>query len=206
MATSGELAEVLSASLGFKLGTVNYYGQELRDAGLLSTGGRGPSAVTMTHDDAANWLLAMCCAETAKSAAAIVKLTRDTPLYGTPTHKGDHEPSDELTFPKARSVKDLLTALMRDAKAGSLDDVLIMLDFYIGGGRVDFIASGFSGSTTGIDWRVSMEFVHTWDSRRAIPTRRRDTDERPITAKRATINRISRGALEDIASVLSDEL
>jgi hypothetical protein len=80
MATSGEIAEILSQELGMKMGAVQYYAQTMRNAGLLSKSGRGPAAAHLTVVDVSNWLLALCVSETAARAPAEVKLTREAPL------------------------------------------------------------------------------------------------------------------------------
>jgi hypothetical protein len=80
MATSGEIAEILSEELGMTMGAVQYYAQVLRNAGLLSKGGRGPAAAHLTVVDVSNWLFALCVSETAAIAPEEVKLTREAPL------------------------------------------------------------------------------------------------------------------------------
>jgi hypothetical protein len=80
MATSGEIAEILSQELGMTLGAVQYYAQALRNAGLLSKGGRGPAAAHLTVVDVSNWLFALCVSETAATAPEEVNLTREAPL------------------------------------------------------------------------------------------------------------------------------
>jgi hypothetical protein len=80
MATSGEIAEILAEELGMTMGAVQYYAQAMRNAGLLSKSGRGPAAAHLTVVDVSNWLLALCVSETAATAPAEVKLTREAPL------------------------------------------------------------------------------------------------------------------------------
>jgi hypothetical protein len=80
MATSGEIAEILSQELGMTMGAVQYYAQALRNAALLSKGGRGPAAAHLTVVDVSNWLLALCVSETAATAPEEVRLTREAPL------------------------------------------------------------------------------------------------------------------------------
>jgi hypothetical protein len=77
MATSGEIAEILSQELGMTMGAVQYYAQAMRNAGLLSKGGRGLAAVHLSVVDVSNWLLALCVSETATAAPAEVNLTRE---------------------------------------------------------------------------------------------------------------------------------
>ena len=76
MATSGEIAEILSEELGMTMGAVQYYAQAMRNAGLLSKSGRGLAGAHLTVVDVSNWLFALCVAETAATAPEEVKLTR----------------------------------------------------------------------------------------------------------------------------------
>lgn len=80
MATSGDLAEILTEELGMSKGTVQLYAQTIRDAGMLTKGGRGLSAAAMSISDATNWVLALCASETAAAAPEEVRLTRAAPL------------------------------------------------------------------------------------------------------------------------------
>jgi hypothetical protein len=80
MATSGEIAEILTEELGMTLGAVQYYAQTMRNAGLITKSGRGPAAAHLTVVDVSNWLLALCVSETAARAPEEVKLTREAPL------------------------------------------------------------------------------------------------------------------------------
>ena len=80
MATSGEIAEILSEELGMTMGAVQYYAQAMRNAGLLSKSGRGLAAAHLTVVDVSNWLLALCVAETAATAPEEVNLTREATL------------------------------------------------------------------------------------------------------------------------------
>jgi hypothetical protein len=77
MATSGEIAEILSQELGMTMGAVQFYAQTMRNAGLLSKGGRGLAAVHLSVRDVSNWLLALCVSETAATAPTEVKLARE---------------------------------------------------------------------------------------------------------------------------------
>jgi hypothetical protein len=80
MATSGEIAEILIEELGMSKGTVQLYAQTIRDAGMLTKGGRGLSAAMMSIEDVTNWLLAVCSSETAAAAPEEVRITREAPL------------------------------------------------------------------------------------------------------------------------------
>ncbi|MGE0853658.1 MAG: hypothetical protein AB7O44_29260 [Hyphomicrobiaceae bacterium] len=201
MATPGQLQTALAASLGYASGSVYQSATSLREAGLLTTGGRGQAAAQMGDTDAANLLIAMLAAETARSAAAVTKLTRETPLYervgsieAGPSARG------RLAFPHAKSVGALIVALLDDTRNRRLRDIVITLDVQVGGGRVDLSARKASPDE-GFDGEMDMLFIHTFESGRKV-TRRRDSDERPVTAKRRTINRVGNGVFEDVVEIL----
>lgn len=206
MATPGQLADTLSETLGIRAGTIHFYGQYLRDAGLLSKGGRGRSAISVSRGDAINWLVAMCSAETAKSAPGVVELTVSTPRHSVTWTKGSEadtpNPHGRPRFLGAGSVGELLDCLLDDERAGRLDPILLTLDFYVGGGRVELNAAGFDGVEPGIVWSAEMSFIHSFESL-SRAGRRRDHDETPITAKRHALNRIGKGVLEDINGALA---
>lgn len=66
--TSGEFAKLLSETTGTKLGSVNAIGQQLRNAGLLSIGGRGRSASNLSEVDIANWSIAVAASNNVGSS------------------------------------------------------------------------------------------------------------------------------------------
>lgn len=72
MATSGELIDATSRVLGIPRATVETYYRSLREAGLVTKGGRGPSAAKMTPRDAAHLLVACGGARFEREAAASV--------------------------------------------------------------------------------------------------------------------------------------
>lgn len=59
MATSGELIKTVAEITGHPEARVNTYFRSLREAGLVTKGGRGPSAAKMTSRDAATLLTAL---------------------------------------------------------------------------------------------------------------------------------------------------
>lgn len=80
MATSGEIAEILSQELGMTMGAVQFYAQAMRNAQMITKGGRGLAAAHLSVVDCSNWILALCSSETATAAPAEVGLTRDAIL------------------------------------------------------------------------------------------------------------------------------
>lgn len=72
MTSPGELVSMMSAVLGIPEATVYIYARHLREAGLISKGGRGRSAAKMTPLDASRLLLAFLSTETAALAAQAV--------------------------------------------------------------------------------------------------------------------------------------
>ncbi len=77
MATLSELADAVAAVEGIDPATVALIARYIREAGLISTGGRGPSAATMTLTDAANLLIGVNATTTAAEAARIVPTYRE---------------------------------------------------------------------------------------------------------------------------------
>jgi hypothetical protein len=113
MATSGEIAEILSQELGMTMGAVQYYAQTMRDAGLLSKGGRGLAAAHLTVVDVSNWLLALCVSETAASAPTEVNLTREAAFDPT-TSAVLNDVSRGLKVADAATAGEAIEFLIRD--------------------------------------------------------------------------------------------
>jgi len=76
MATLGALVEIVAAVAGISRERVEAMARAVREAGLIATHGRGPSAAQMAETDAANLLIAVNAAETARSAPETVRRFR----------------------------------------------------------------------------------------------------------------------------------
>ncbi|HEY5306097.1 MAG TPA: hypothetical protein VIJ52_05445 [Pseudolabrys sp.] len=77
MATSGQLVEAVSRATGFAEETVVVHMRNLREAGHIAIGGRGPSAAKMTARDAAKLLIAVHGSNYVKeSAGALASFSR----------------------------------------------------------------------------------------------------------------------------------
>jgi hypothetical protein len=72
MATLKELFEVLASVEGIDPERVGAIARAVREAALITTGGRGNSAAQMNEQDASNLIIAVNVAETARSAPDIV--------------------------------------------------------------------------------------------------------------------------------------
>ena len=59
MATPGQMVQTMADVLGMPAATVSQYDRQLAEAGLRTTGGRGPSAAKVGATDAANLLIAI---------------------------------------------------------------------------------------------------------------------------------------------------
>jgi len=70
MATPGELIGTVARALDVSEVTVGVYYRKLREAGLVTKGGRGRSAPRSTHLDATRLLIAILTSDTGKDAAA----------------------------------------------------------------------------------------------------------------------------------------
>ncbi len=162
MATTGVLAELLAEKLNMKTGTVNFYGQALRDAGLLTKGGRGLSAAQMTIVDAVHWLVALVCSPTADAVAGTVYAICDLKLRDADIEQARrHDRS--LQFLHADSVGALLVSLFEDQKAGRLEPVAIDLEFLNRGEAVILEASRMH-EKRGAKWSCRMVFGSIPDS------------------------------------------
>ncbi|MFH3481643.1 hypothetical protein [Xanthobacter variabilis] len=75
MATSGDLIKAVAEVLGIPEATATTYYRSLREGGLVTKGGRGPSAARMTSRDAAHLLIAVGGARFEKDSAE--KIVRD---------------------------------------------------------------------------------------------------------------------------------
>ena len=76
MATLGALVELVAAAEGISRERVEAIARAVREAGLIATHGRGPSAAQMSAADAANLLIAANAAETARAAPETVRRFR----------------------------------------------------------------------------------------------------------------------------------
>jgi hypothetical protein len=76
MATLSELVDVVATVEGLDRDRVGAIARAVREAGLIATHGRGTSAAHMGVADAANLLIAVNAAETARSAPEIVRRCR----------------------------------------------------------------------------------------------------------------------------------
>jgi hypothetical protein len=77
MATLSELVDTIAAVEDIDPATVALMARYIREAGLISTGGRGPSAATMSLRDAANLLIGVNATTTAVEAARTVSAYRE---------------------------------------------------------------------------------------------------------------------------------
>jgi hypothetical protein len=79
MATLTELAKAIADIEGLDLANVNLIAREVREAGLITTAGRGRSAAKMNVSDAANLLIAVNVSVQIREAPEAVKSYRDLP-------------------------------------------------------------------------------------------------------------------------------
>jgi hypothetical protein len=77
MATLSELVDAIADVEGIDPATVTLIARYIREAGLISTGGRGPSAAAMGLTDAANLLIGVNATTTAAESARTVAAYRE---------------------------------------------------------------------------------------------------------------------------------
>ena len=226
MATSGEIAEILSQELGMTMGAVQYYAQTLRNAGLLSKGGRGLAAAHLTVVDVSNWLLALCVSETAATAPTEVNLTREA-AFDPMTSAVLKDVSRGLKVANAKTAGEAIESLIWDMIDGRFRDwqgqrpVAVPTtseSWHLGILRptavVEFVVSGQAVSLhlskptlTGKVRRSSMRFVRVdpmFQMRMRTVT---DVGSRSSTSSLTRINRVGPRVFERLADALrkSDE-
>jgi hypothetical protein len=76
MASLGALIETVADAEGVDSQRVAAFARSIREAGLITSRGRGPSAAEMSEADAANLLIAVNAAETARAAPDTVRRFR----------------------------------------------------------------------------------------------------------------------------------
>ncbi len=79
MATSGELIRIMARALALPSATVTSYHRVLREHGMITKGGRGRSAATMSAEDVARLLIALLSADNLEEAPYITQLMCDAP-------------------------------------------------------------------------------------------------------------------------------
>lgn len=132
MAKLSDLIPATAKVLGIPENTVALYARHLREARLITTGGRGPGGAEMKPEDCANLLLALMLAEHAKDAPFAVGLGIN--LIGQSAswidaanpEKGGwkHLPQDLEFLTIGGHFYDLLIILIKRAENGKLQSAL----------------------------------------------------------------------------------
>jgi len=89
VATPGELVKTVSTALDLPEVTVSIYYRNLREAGLVTKGGRGPSAPSLTYLDASRLVISLMGTDTAIHAAREAKRYGRLPLTHLDKPAGD---------------------------------------------------------------------------------------------------------------------
>lgn len=123
-ATPGQLKETVADLFRLPTKAVDYPWRALREAGLVSKGGRGPSAAKVTATDAALLLIAVAGPLPAADVVTAVRRYAELPLQVWP----DAKPTDDtlaIPTPVATATKfvDALAALIASAADGSMAKV-----------------------------------------------------------------------------------
>lgn len=123
MATPGELSKITAKVLGLPEAQVHSAYRVLREAGLVTKGGRGPAAAKMTARDAAMLLAAILgSSQIIESATAARRYSKTKPViheYTGTLHRNVAIPA-LAALPDAHSFVDALTALISAAADGKL--------------------------------------------------------------------------------------
>ena len=143
MARLSQLVPTVANVLGVPEKTVNVFSRNLREAGLISSGGRGPGGAHMTPFDAANLIIAVAGSNLVKDAVETVKHYAELPAISSEHHTqtdahnfenfGNEPPIWDLrgfpivglrSLPHGHSFREALAALIASAANGSLRDTI----------------------------------------------------------------------------------
>jgi hypothetical protein len=116
MATLSHLVETIAAVEGIDPATVALIARNIREADLISTGGRGTSAARMTLTDAANLLIGVNATRVAAEAVDAVRAYRDLQAYEF------HSLSDPSPESSLGRLGDTIEQLIEASGAGKLPD------------------------------------------------------------------------------------
>ena len=135
MASPGELIDIISAVTGIPRPRVFSGHRYLREAHLVTQGGRGPSAAKMSARDAAHILIAACSSAEIKDSASAIERPG-----GLVSAAGQWRPSvlsipELLELPANHSFADALEALIASASSGTLQRAFMEMEQ----GQVDLI-------------------------------------------------------------------
>jgi hypothetical protein len=122
MATLTELVEAVAKAEGVDPTTVALIARSVREAGLITTGGRGLSAARMTYRDAANLIIAVNAYQTADTAPNTVQVYRA--LQGR-YHSFFWEGQNPEKPKVLGQFGDALETLIAAAATGTLPDVFL---------------------------------------------------------------------------------
>lgn len=129
MANSRELVECTAVALGRPLTEVTAHMRHLREANLVTTGGRGITAPRMTYEDAASLICSLYSAELIKDGVASVKALKS--LRGKAAGAGDcsngllgSAPGQGIVFGLAEALR-LLSKERRGARGARSDRLRI---------------------------------------------------------------------------------
>ena len=119
MAILSDLVEAVAEVEGIDPATVGLFARYIREAGLIATHGRGPSAAKMSLTDAANLLIGVNATNVAADAARVVKEYRRLQALEFRSLL-DPRPDDSRG-----ALGDALEELLRFAGGGELPDVFM---------------------------------------------------------------------------------
>jgi hypothetical protein len=122
MTTLSELVNTIAKVEGIDPATVTLIARSVREAGLITTGGRGPSAARMTYRDAANLIIAVNASPTAREAPHTVQVYRALESWSRSfTYAGQKAERPKLLG----QFGDALETLIEAVAIGKLPDVYL---------------------------------------------------------------------------------
>jgi hypothetical protein len=111
MATRSQLVAAIATAEGIDAERVAAIARAIREHGLIRTSGRGTSAAQMSETDAANLLIAVNTADTARTAPAAVKEYRALQAKRRPSQFGS-ELEEMISAAKRECLADYITKMV----------------------------------------------------------------------------------------------
>ncbi len=155
MAKLAQLVTALAGVTGTPEGAVTLLARQMREAGMVSSGGRGPGGAEMTHQDCANMLLALVSRDREVSVPArVADYRRALGQYRGGAHAWDGVKNEDGSFTETRrsTTPDIFKFLEDDGPNFTLGSALESLfEIAESGELTAFMVDGVK-KATGLDF------------------------------------------------------
>ena len=127
MATPGQMVQTMADVLGIPAATVSQYDRQLAEAGLRTTGGRGPSAAKVGATDAANLLIAILGSPVSGASIRAAQQICETlgsqlvrPKFSNTAEFRRYGLHSLVALPKTHTFREVIAALIEGVRLGEL--------------------------------------------------------------------------------------